>query len=102
MPNLDGVPAFIPPGGGVAATRAINTTSPLPGGGDLSADRTFALDLAATYPWTAAHTFTLTAVGTAQTIVGQFRNTTAAAAGAPPDSPGGALTGEGREKGGGA
>jgi hypothetical protein len=33
-------------GGGVPATRAINTTTPLTGGGDLSADRTLAVNTA--------------------------------------------------------
>ncbi len=33
----------IVPGGGVPATRLINTTAPLMGGGDLSADRTLSM-----------------------------------------------------------
>jgi hypothetical protein len=41
---LNGVGAYaVPPSGGVSSSRAINTTAPLTGGGDLSADRTLAI-----------------------------------------------------------
>jgi len=43
----------------VATTRTINTTSPITGGGDLSADRTLAFDQTANFTWSGTHNFSV-------------------------------------------
>lgn len=73
----------------VSTSRAIATTSPLTGGGDLSADRTFELDFTTAWTWTA------NGIGATPTDRVILSNTTAAAAGAQQYSPALRFTGQG-------
>lgn len=59
--NTLNIPTYTATGiGAVPTSRLINTTSPITGGGDLSSDRTIALDQTANYTWSGVHTFTNT------------------------------------------
>jgi len=55
LPSFSG--SFAGVGAGVSSSRKINTTSPLTGGGDLTADRTLVLDRSVALTWTGTQTF---------------------------------------------
>lgn len=70
-------------------SRLINTTSPVTGGGDLTADRTIALDFTVSWVWTA------NGIAATPTDRIQLSNTTAAISGTQQISPALRLTGQG-------
>ena len=71
----------------VATTRAINTTSPLSGGGDLSSDRTLSLLVNTDYLFTASQSIIRAGIGATSADGLVLQNTTDAAAGAQQWSP---------------
>ncbi len=77
------------------SARNISTTSPITGGGNLSADRTIAFDFSVANTFTAAQTVSLASLGAATATAIYLKNPTAAAVNAQQYSPALVMEGQG-------